>query len=94
MEKGGGIVNSAKDTRQSSFEELKESAWKRLNSMLGFGITTIEGKSGYGLNTETELKQIEVMEKLKFSFPIDIVITEKIIPEIKEITLSDYEIKE
>jgi imidazolonepropionase len=72
MEQGGGIVNTVDATRKASKEELIESAWKRLDSMLAFGVTTVEGKSGYGLDRETEIKQLEVMDVLDNTHVIDI----------------------
>ncbi len=75
MERGGGIVNTTKATRAASEEELYTSAKKRLDDMLKLGITTTEGKSGYGLDKETELKQLRVMRRLNQDHPIDIVST-------------------
>ncbi|MDL2276960.1 imidazolonepropionase [Parabacteroides sp. OttesenSCG-928-G07] len=75
MERGGGIANTMKATRESSFEELMESARPRLDEMLLMGVTTVEGKSGYGLDLETELRQLEVMAALQKEHPIDIVST-------------------
>lgn len=75
MKRGGGIVNTVKATREASKEELLKEAKKRLDSMLMFGVTTVEGKSGYGLDYETEIKQLEVMEELDKTHPIDIVKT-------------------
>ncbi|RKD32931.1 imidazolonepropionase [Thermohalobacter berrensis] len=75
MERGGGIVNSVEATRKASKEELLETGRKRLNSMLAFGVTTVEGKSGYGLDYDTEIKQLEVMEELDKNHPVDIVKT-------------------
>lgn len=75
MERGGGIVNSVKSTREASFEELYNLGKERLNSMLEFGVTTVEGKSGYGLDIDTELKQLQVMEELEKDHPMDIVKT-------------------
>ncbi|KXG75627.1 imidazolonepropionase [Thermotalea metallivorans] len=75
MERGGGIINSVKATREASKEELFRLGKRRLDSMLSFGVTTVEGKSGYGLDYETEIKQLEVMEKLDQEHPIDIVKT-------------------
>lgn len=75
MERGGGIVNTTKATRAASEEELYISAKKRLDDMLKLGITTTEGKSGYGLDKETELKQLRVMRRLNQDHPIDIVST-------------------
>lgn len=75
MQRGGGIINTVKATRAASQKELYNEGIKRLNSMLSFGVTTVEGKSGYGLNYETEIKQLEVMDELDRTHPIDIVKT-------------------
>lgn len=75
MQKGGGIVNTVKATRQASKQELVKVGLKRLNSMLSFGVTTVEGKSGYGLDFETEIKQLEVMKELNEIHPLDVVRT-------------------
>lgn len=75
MERGGGIVNTTKATREASEEELYNSAKSRLDDMLELGITTVEGKSGYGLDKDTEMKQLRVMRKLNQDHPIDIVST-------------------
>ncbi|NLM43835.1 MAG: imidazolonepropionase [Clostridiales bacterium] len=75
MQKGGGIVNTVKATREASFEELMSTGLKRLDSMLSFGVTTVEGKSGYGLDLETEIKQLKVMDELDKIHPLDIVKT-------------------
>lgn len=75
MERGGGIVNTTKATREATEDELYDSAKKRLDDMLKLGITTTEGKSGYGLDKETELKQLRVMRRLNQDHPIDIVST-------------------
>lgn len=75
MERGGGILSSVKATAEASKEELLKSAMKRLDSMLTFGVTTVEGKSGYGLDYETEIKQLEVMKEADKHHPIDVVST-------------------
>ncbi len=72
MKRGGGIFNTVAATRRTSKETLIESGKKRLDSMLAFGVTTVEGKSGYGLDADTEIKQLEVMETLEKSHPVDI----------------------
>lgn len=64
MERGGGIVNTMKATREASHEELKQKAGHFLDVMSRMGVTTVEGKSGYGLDRDTELKQLEVMRDL------------------------------
>ena len=75
MQRGGGIVNTVEATRQASAEELLQSGIKRLDSMLSFGVTTVEGKSGYGLNCETEIKQLDVMARLDQIHYLDVVPT-------------------
>lgn len=64
MNKGGGIVNTVKATRTMDFDTMYDRANKLLRRMSRMGITTVEGKSGYGLDCDTELKQLEVMKKL------------------------------
>lgn len=75
MERGGGIHNTMTTTRNDSFDELKDSGRKRLDSMLAMGVTTVEGKSGYGMDRATELKQLEVMKSLNKEHAVDIVST-------------------
>jgi len=75
MKRGGGIASSVKSTREASKQELMEAGLKRLNSMLSFGVTTVEGKSGYGLDFETEIKQLEVAKELNDAHPVDVVRT-------------------
>jgi len=75
MNRGGGIANSVNATRKASREELMVVGQKRLDSMLSFGVTTVEGKSGYGLDLDTELKQLQVMKSLGETHPMDIVST-------------------
>lgn len=75
MERGGGIVNTMQATRNSSFEELCESARPRLDELLAMGVTTVEGKSGYGLDLATEQLQLQVMAELNREHPVDIVST-------------------
>lgn len=64
MERGGGIACTMKATREASPEELKDKAERYIDIMSRMGVTTVEGKSGYGLDRETELKQLEVMVAL------------------------------
>jgi imidazolonepropionase len=75
MNRGGGITSTVRATREASREDLIESGKKRLDSMLSFGVTTVEGKSGYGLDEKTEIKQLEVMKTLDSLHPVDIVKT-------------------
>jgi imidazolonepropionase len=75
MNRGGGIIHTTRATREATEEELFESGRQRLDAMMRLGITTVEGKSGYGLNKETELKQLRVMRRLNENHPVDIVPT-------------------
>ena len=75
MNRGGGIVNTTRATREASEDELFEVGRRRLDAMLRLGITTVEGKSGYGLDRDTEMKQLRVMRRLNVSHPADIVST-------------------
>lgn len=70
--RGGGILNSAKRLHDASEEELFEAAMERLNEMISFGTGAVEIKSGYGLNTEDELKMLRVIRKLKQHSPLTI----------------------
>ncbi|MBI5805062.1 imidazolonepropionase [candidate division TA06 bacterium] len=73
--KGGGIRSTVKATRQASREVLKRDALKRLDRMLMWGTTTVESKSGYGLETKSEIKQLEVNRDLNGLQPIEVVST-------------------
>ncbi|MBO0588615.1 imidazolonepropionase [Sporosarcina sp. E16_8] len=75
MNAGGGIHATTKMTREATEDELVEQAKKRLDSFLKHGVTTVEGKSGYGLDLETELKQLRVMKRLQQEHAIDLVPT-------------------
>lgn len=87
MERGGGITSSVRATRDTSLEEFIEVGKKRLDKMMAMGVTTVEGKSGYGLDRETELKQLEAMKELNKIHPLDIVATflgpHSVLPEYK-----------
>lgn len=87
MERGGGINATVTATRQASLEELVRLGQERLDAMLEFGVTTVEGKSGYGLDCETELRQLRAMKQLNETHPIDIVPTflgpHSVLPEYK-----------
>jgi imidazolonepropionase len=75
MNAGGGIHATTRMTREATEDELIEQTTRRLDSFLAHGVTTVEGKSGYGMNLETELKQLRVMKKLQEQHMIDIVPT-------------------
>ncbi|MBQ7551080.1 MAG: imidazolonepropionase [Bacteroidales bacterium] len=64
-QRGGGILNSVQRLRDSSEDELFESAWERLQEMASMGTGAAEIKSGYGLTTQDELKMLRVIRRLK-----------------------------
>jgi len=72
---GGGIISTVKQTRQASLAELIEQSQKRLDKMLRLGVATCEVKTGYGLDTETELKILEAIFELNKTHPVDLVPT-------------------
>jgi len=67
---GGGILNSAKRLHETSEEELHKSAMDRIFEIMKTGTGAVEIKSGYGLNTEDELKMLRVIRKIKETSPI------------------------
>ena len=69
---GGGILNSAKRIATATEDELFTSAWKRLQELIRLGTGAIEIKSGYGLSTESELKMLRVIKKIKQKSPIPV----------------------
>jgi len=73
--KGGGIRSCVDGVRNSSEDELIERVKKRLDRFLRLGTTTIEAKSGYGLDTESELKSLSVLEKVNQEHTVDIIPT-------------------
>lgn len=70
--RGGGIMATVDATRAASVDELVESARGRLDEMLACGTTTCEAKSGYGLTTESELKQLRAIRRLDAEHAIDL----------------------
>lgn len=85
---GGGIISTVRDTRAASLETLVEQGRKRLDKMLECGTTTAEIKTGYGLDTETEMKMLDAIAEIDRTHTIDIVPTflaaHAIPPEFKE----------
>ncbi len=75
MAAGGGILATLTATRKASLEQLVEEARERANIAFAFGTTTMEAKTGYGLDIETELRQLEAILELDRTSPIDIVPT-------------------
>lgn len=69
---GGGIVSTVAATRQASKEELLAGAQQRLSALMSQGVSTVEIKSGYGLDIETELKMLAVAQTLADSNPVTI----------------------
>lgn len=86
--RGGGILNSAKMISEVSEDELFEAAMLRLDEIMYLGTGAVEIKSGYGLTTESELKMLRVIKRLKESHPLTIKSTflgaHAIPPEFKE----------
>ena len=70
--RGGGILNSAKATAAASEDELYDMAQQRLDEVMRMGTGAIEIKSGYGLTTESELKLLRVIRRLKENSPLTI----------------------
>ncbi|MGD2251077.1 MAG: imidazolonepropionase [Candidatus Methanofastidiosia archaeon] len=64
MEAGGGIYYTVEKTKKASKDTLKKNAVKTLDRMLQYGTTTIEAKSGYGLDMETELKSLQCISEI------------------------------
>jgi len=69
---GGGIVSTVAATRQADVADLVASALPRLDALIGEGVTTIEIKSGYGLDTDTEMRQLEAARDLGRSRPVTV----------------------
>jgi imidazolonepropionase len=72
---GGGILSTVRSTRAASKAELIRQTRPRLMRMLMHGTTTVEAKTGYGLETGAELKMLEALVELDESMPIDLAIT-------------------
>ncbi|WP_041580472.1 imidazolonepropionase [Bacillus sp. 1NLA3E] len=72
---GGGILATVEATKKATEEELVQKTSRYLERMISFGVTTIEAKSGYGLDKETELKQLRVTKRLQQLFPVSIIST-------------------
>ncbi|KNC85922.1 imidazolonepropionase [Sphaeroforma arctica JP610] len=72
---GGGIVSTVKATRELSLEDLVAQSSKRLEALIAEGVTTVEIKSGYGLNLEDELKQLTAAKQLSESYPVEVAST-------------------
>jgi imidazolonepropionase len=75
LKQGGGIYYTVEKTRNASKAELISEGEKRLNTMLAYGTTTCEAKSGYGLTTKDEIKILETIKELNKRHPVDIIPT-------------------
>jgi imidazolonepropionase len=73
--KGGGILNSVKKLRAATAEELKKRAHAALKQFAAYGTTTVEAKSGYGLDVASELKTLKLHKELAAEQPLEIVST-------------------
>jgi len=72
---GGSILQTVRDTRKATEDEILAYSKEIMDSMLKHGATTAEAKSGYGLNVESEAKCLNVIRKLNGRHPVDIVST-------------------
>jgi imidazolonepropionase len=72
---GGGIMNTVRATRAASLADIVAQSRERLDTMLTHGTTTAEAKTGYGLDTENELKMLQAVRLLDESHPVDLVPT-------------------
>lgn len=75
MAAGGGIMSTVRATRKASVEELVAANLPRLQRMLAHGTTSAEAKTGYGLETESEIKQLDAMLALNQQHPLELTYT-------------------
>ena len=75
LAQGGGILSTVRMTRQASEDDLVQKAGEALGEMLSLGVTTCEGKSGYGLDRQTELRQLAVIRRLGKEQPVELAAT-------------------
>ena len=75
LQRGGGIHSTVEATRTAPVESLVREGIRRLDAMASFGVTTVEGKSGYGLDHPTEIKQLVAMAEIDGAHPVDVVPT-------------------
>lgn len=93
MERGGGIASTVKATRAAAEEQLKAKALEYISVMARMGVTTVEAKSGYGLDHDTELRQLRVIAALDAESPVDVVATymgAHAMPPQSELTGDEY----
>jgi imidazolonepropionase len=72
---GGGIVSTMRATREESEQQLLASACRRVETLMRDGVTTLEIKSGYGLDTDSEMKSLRVARRLGEVLPVSVVTT-------------------
>ena len=93
MQAGGGILNTMKAVRDTHADQLVQQATAVLDAMLARGVTTVEGKSGYGLSTASELKCLQVHQRLHDTHAVDVCATflgaHALPPEYKD-NIDDY----
>lgn len=75
LKAGGGILSTVEMTRNTSYEELLKTSLGSLYELASYGVTTVEVKSGYGLNQETEFKQLKVISELNKTTPFTLIPT-------------------
>ncbi|UWG51622.1 Imidazolonepropionase or related amidohydrolase [Halalkaliarchaeum sp. AArc-CO] len=75
LAEGGGILRTVRRVREASEQELRDRLLEHLDVLLAHGTTTVEVKSGYGLNTETELKMLSAIDGADDEHPVDVVAT-------------------
>ncbi|WP_049903624.1 imidazolonepropionase [Halococcus agarilyticus] len=75
LAEGGGILRTVRAVREASDEQLRSNLLGHLDTMLAHGTTTVEIKSGYGLDTETELRMLDVIQRADEIHPVDVVAT-------------------
>lgn len=75
LARGGGILDTMRRTRAATADDLFQTARSHLDTMLRYGTTTVEAKSGYGLDTKSELKLLRVIRRLDAEHPLDVVST-------------------
>ncbi|HOP21470.1 MAG TPA: imidazolonepropionase [Gammaproteobacteria bacterium] len=69
---GGGILSTVRATREASFDELYQQSLPRFQALMNEGVTTIEIKSGYGLNLDSEIKMLQVAKKLGEDYQVQV----------------------
>jgi imidazolonepropionase len=98
LKQGGGILSTVRQTIQARDEDVKAQTMKRLKSMLGFGTTTAEVKSGYGLSLQEELRALKLIKELNDEQPIDLIPTflgaHAVPPDYSEETYAEWVIDE